>query len=658
MSTRTHRRAPALAITLAIVLIPSRSFTRSTDAGAPTSADAPGRSERSLYLPALLRGVRVDGSLPLLPGGGVAIGLTNEPDTLYLYSGDDRGAQVLDLLYDGPIDFVGHDHRPSVVERLPRVEDGPGDASVDHVTVRRGEPYVDPDSGEVVTATATITGLVQITTRFRLVDGLTWEDGVAVTADDSVWSRALACDPDTPTSKRVCERTAHYVALDARSVEWRGLPGFTDPESFTRFYTPLPRHQRGGAGRPMGAMTAAEILQDPVFTRQPLSYGPFRITAWLPGAVLRTERNPHYWRRAEGLPRLDDVAFRFLPCGACVVDRLVSGLIDVLPRTRARDVDVARLVADGGVRFRVRWVPRPLWDHIDFNVDPFDPLHGDPPLGACQAFRQAVAFGTDRAQMAELLNRGATPVWEGLTPAGHWAAPADAPRYPFDPDAARARLSTLGFEDTDGDGIREAVRAVRCSVVAGPDGATREHVIATGTVAHLTLQTTMDNPLREGLALLFQSNMKDIGIAVDLELLPAGLLFEDGPRGPVFGRTYALALFGWRSGYLPPVSLYRCDEIPDPANGWAGQNNTGWCDPAYDRAADAVDAALDRASARRASAEAQRILVDQMPALPVLQRLDVAAARSDLVFFRPDPTALSDTWNVEAWAFAVGGEAR
>lgn len=44
--------------------------------------------------------------------------------------------------------------------------------------------------------------------------------------------------------------------------------------------------------------------------------------------------------------------------------------------------------------------------------------------------------------------------------------------------------------------------------------------------------------------------------------------------------------------------------------------------------------------------------------LPVLQRLNVAAARADLLFFAPDPTAASDTWNAERWALAVGGAAR
>lgn len=637
-------------------------------AAARSPGSAPARATGDLphaaYLPLALGRVGLDFGPSLAKGGEVAIGSTSEPDSLYLYGGTTVAAQqVLDLLYDGPIDNVGHDHQPSAVERLPLLDDGRGDATVARVTVRPGEPYVDPASGEVVTATAVITGLVQVTARFRLVDGLTWEDGVAVDAADSVLSWRLSCHSDTPTSKLPCDRTVHYTALDARTVEWQGRPGFADPLYFTRFATPLPRHQRGAAGVPLADMPAADVLDDPVFTRRPLSYGPFRVTAWDAGRRIRAERNPFYWRRGEGLPRLDAVELRFLPDDPFVLDQLLAGAVDVLPRTRSYDISVNRLAAaDAAGIARLYWVPAPVWDHIDFNVDEVrhDPAHRfSAPLGACLGFRRAVAHGTRRDHMAALVNRGATGVWQGLTPPGHWAAPpAGTDPHPYDPDRARALLGSLGFEDADGDGTREAQHDVTCTVTTSAAGATRDHVIPAGTPARLVLQTTHGSWPRESLALLFQADMKDIGVAVDIELVAAQVLFQDGPAGPIFGRSFGFALFGWQSGYLPPAGLYRCDEIPGPENAWSGQNNTGWCDPAYDRAADAVAAALDRAAARQAALEAQRILAEQVPMLPVLQRLNVAAARADLLFFAPDPTAASDTWNAERWALAVGGAAR
>lgn len=49
--------------------------------------------------------------------------------------------------------------------------------------------------------------------------------------------------------------------------------------------------------------------------------------------------------------------------------------------------------------------------------------------------------------------------------------------------------------------------------------------------------------------------------------------------------------------------------------------------------------------------EAQRILAEQLPVIPLYLRLNVAASRPDMQGFTMDPTALSEFWNIEAFDY-------
>lgn len=78
----------------------------------------------------------------------------------------------------------------------------------------------------------------------------------------------------------------------------------------------------------------------------------------------------------------------------------------------------------------------------------------DHPLLADRALRQALALGTDPAVLwTRVYGTPAPPRLTALLPPGHWAAPPEAPAP--DVEAAGDRLATLGWRDSDGDGVRE-----------------------------------------------------------------------------------------------------------------------------------------------------------------------------------------------------------
>lgn len=587
---------------------------------------------------------------PAAQGGTLVIGQNQEPDTLYLYGGSMlAGSFVQNGLYE-TIEGADYDYQPVILTQLPKLENG--GATLEMVSVEAGEQYVDAETQEVVTATETIADLPQLVVTFEMVDGLTWQDGTTLTAADSVFSQQLACHPDSPTSKYTCERTVSYEATDDKTLVWTGLPGFTDQTYFTNFYTPLPRHQPGSDGTLMEEVEPTAILEDEEFTRRPWSYGPFKIDNWEAGDRIELSKNEYYWRADEGLPFLDQVIFRIIPDSNALLAAIKSGDIDVATQSgMGLDQYDALTEAEEAGELVPHYVVGTVWEHIDFNLNPIDDR---PALGACQQVRQAIAYGTDRQNMVDVIQKGQTSVQNTYIPAEHWAYPSEdmLTLYPYEPETAMQMLDDMGFTDSDGDGVREAAEDITCTINVDVEGNTQDQVIAAGTPLEFTLNTTEGNQMREEATLLFQQNMSDIGVGVNLEYLAANIFFEDGPDGPLFGRRFDLGQFAWLTGVQPPVSLYWCTEVPSEENAWAGQNQTGWCDPVYDQIAKQADNTLERADALPLYHQAQQIFSEAVPVLPLFARVKVMATTPDVVNFAPNPTINAETWNIESWGFA------
>jgi oligopeptide transport system substrate-binding protein len=137
--------------------------------------------------------------------------------------------------------------------------------------------------------------------RFRLRDGLVYSDGVAIRAQDFVWSLRRLADPATASAGlapwvdlldngravltgKITPDALGVSAPDARTVVIRlsrAAPYFPAITALPAF-APLPRHaiERHGA-----AWTRPENF---------VSNGPFVLQEWIPGQVLRTRANPRF----------------------------------------------------------------------------------------------------------------------------------------------------------------------------------------------------------------------------------------------------------------------------------------------------------------------------------------------------------------------------
>jgi len=559
--------------------------------------------------------------------------LPDEPDSLYLYGTDDLAARhIWQAIYDGPLDSRNYAYQPVILTDFPGLANG--DVALETVAVQAGDRVL-AASGEVVELTPGVTVkdasgqrvtfdgtpiLMQwMIVTFTLHPDLYWSDGALLTADDAVFSFELAADPATPTDKYIIERTADYRAVDVRTVVWSGVPGFLDRAYYLNFWHPLPRHA-------WGHLSAAELLSADVSTRHPLGWGPFVLREWVPGDHITVVRNSIYFRAPQGLPRLDEVTFRFISDPTMLVGDLLAGRCDVVTHDAA---DVVRAALPDQSQVRTLSAYDAPWELLAFGISPG---HDRPDFFEDVRVRQAVALCVDRQALANQALGPTGRVLHGYLPPEHPLYASDALTiWGYDPAAGQTLLAAAGWYDEDGDSVREAH-----AVPGIPDG----------TPFQVTYRTT-DAPLRVQTAQLIQTYLAACGIQVSVETRPPEALFAPGPEGVLFGRRFDLAQFSWRATSDPLCDLFLSSQIPDE-RGWDKPNVAGFLDDEYDTAClSALEALPGSEDYAAGHVEAQRIFSERLPVLPLFQREKVTLARTSVIGLAPDPTQASELWNIE-----------
>jgi peptide/nickel transport system substrate-binding protein len=578
--------------------------------------------------------------------------LSQEPETLYLYGGNYYPqAIIFEALYDGPMDNVAFTYQPVILQQIPTLDNG--GATLQAVSVPQGQ-FVVNDDGEPVmlepgqtirpsgcfsSACAIVYGggavmMDQFVVTFDLLSGLTWADGTALTANDSLYSYNLAGHPDTPTNKFVKDRTFSYAVNSDTQVQWTGLPGFIDSTYFLNFWTPLPEHL-------WGTYTAAELLTEPISSQTPLGYGPYLIDEWVAGSHVALHANPYYFRSSEGLPAFDQLIVHF---STNLEGDMLAGDCDIAPVADEIPVDTLNLYEELGL-LQLVTAPGTTYEHMDFGIQPASYDDGWQPGDRPDFFsdghvRRAFAYCLDRQTLADTLYAGHGTVLHAYVASSHPYYPADATEYPFDPGQGRALLEAAGWVDDDN--IPTTPRVYSGSTPSIP----------TGTAFSVNYWTTNATLRMEAAALIAADFLNHCGIQLNLQFWAASEFFSDGPDGPVFGRQFDLATYAWVTGNSPPCDLYHSTQIPGLNTGWGGYNNSGYSNVLYDNACDTALASLTEADKLAHHQEAIRIFTQDLPILPLFQRLKVGAAAPTITGFVLDTTE-NYLWNIEEIGFIV-----
>jgi peptide/nickel transport system substrate-binding protein len=346
----------------------------------------------------------------------------------------------------------------------------------------------------------------------HLRPGLTWSDGVPLTADDVLFSMRAIYDPKVESAL-------------ADSLSSGGQPlraAAPDPQTvvFT-FAAPsgrgirmldglpiLPKHKLEAA---LTAGTFASAYNTSTPPAEVVGAGPFVLREYQPGQRVVMDRNPRYWRKAPdgaALPYLDRLVLQIIPEQNAELLRIQSGETD-LTSTELRPEDyvpVRRAEEEGRLRL-IELGVGPDADALWFCLKP--EVKGKDPRFAFVSrpeFRRAISYAVDREAFAETVFLGAAvPVWGPITPGNtRWFWP-DIPRYPPNDDTAKMLLRELGLEDRNGNGVVEDAK---------------------GTEARFTVITQRGIGWYERGAAVVRDELARVGIAMEIAPLELGALIQ------------------------------------------------------------------------------------------------------------------------------------
>lgn len=438
-----------------------------------------------------------------------------------------------------------------------------------------------------------------LTIAFDLDPRATWHDGVPVTSRDIVFSFARERDSTVDPDRALLLR---YLATVTAEGDHRVVMRFRRayPEQFydaTFHVQPLPAHL-------VDTIPPARFAASG-FVRQPVGNGPYRWVRREAGRQLELAAVPAFFL---GTPTIDRVVFLTARDPEAQINLILDGSADVFENVPPVS-GPPRLAANRGMRL----VSLPSFStvYLLFNQRAYGDRSRPHPILADPGVRRSIAMAIDRVTLVRsAYGRFAVPL-EAPSAQAHWTHRL-VPRGPaYDPAAARALLTRLGWVDRDGDGVREK----------------------DGVPLVLRLNVPASSASRAVMAPQVQEQLRRVGVRVELFRMDFPVFAEHRFKG-----EFDLDLSGATMDPTPSgiVQSWSC--------AGRGGSNVGWfCDPG-------LDSLLDRAIYSTRSSErdwqaAYAALQRDVPAVFLASPTNSIAVHTRYrnVTFRPE-SLYGDVW--------------
>jgi len=274
-------------------------------------------------------------------------------------------------------------------------------------------------------------------------EGVRWEDGVPVTAEDVKFSLELWTDPAIAYEYRFFDS---ITVLDTHTLRMT----FKEPVTATVFVynwlAIVPRHLLDGLD--------VERLFSWPFWIQPVGDGPFQYVRHVPGVMTELAANSDYYGRAPDIKRI------VLRYGGNGLTELLGGNVDIA--TRITPLEVLQLTGDP--RFRI-YHKVSYSQHVAIVWNHRDPMFRD------AGVRRALTMSIDRRELHGVMNYPADlPIFDvPITTRHHLQGTVPDP-LPYDPEGASRLFADAGWVDTDGDEILDrAGKDFQFTLLASPE---------------------------------------------------------------------------------------------------------------------------------------------------------------------------------------------
>lgn len=445
-----------------------------------------------------------------------------------------------------------------------------------------------------------------LTLAFHIDPRARWHDGRHVTAADVVFTYDAYVDPRVGSPYRTSLRWISAVTLrDSLTAVFRFRRRY--PEMFydaVYHMRILPGHLLRNLPR--------DQWQTAAFGRAPIGDGPYRFAAWKAGERLELVADSTFFLGRPAIPRL---IWRFTPDLQVAVTQLVAGEADA----------IEVLVSPDNIE-RVKAAPHlatypykgAAYGYLGFNLAANGDSTKPHPLFADRDVRRALAMATDRARLLKSMFGENAKVPPGPMSQLWWIWDPEIRELPYDTAQAGRLLTTRGWIDSDGDGVRDRA----------------------GARLAFRLLVPTSSAVRRGYARLLQEEFRRIGVDVQIDEVEFSVFTQRAQAG-----QFDALLQTWNTDPTPSSGINQTW-----TRGGIGHSNyLRYASAPFDQLVEQAGTTFDRTVARSSWRAAMELINQDAPAVFLFAVQNVAAIhrRVDNVTIRPDSWwALVRTWRI------------
>jgi peptide/nickel transport system substrate-binding protein len=421
-----------------------------------------------------------------------------------------------------------------------------------------------------------------LTVTFHTVPNAKWSDGQALTAEDVAFTfNMIKKYADGPTASwagavtflKTIEATdantvvATYDQPSGTALFDLGLTPILPPQVWSQYAT--------GDGKTL--KTFPNVPED----GKPLvGGGPFVMTEYKKNDIALFQANPNWYGQK---PNIEGFGLQFFRDEDAMITALKTDQLDAIneiPPTSVETLKSAGMDVPVGQALSLR-------DFI-INSDPNKTEHRE--LLNPQV-REAMEYAIDRDSIVQTAWLGYAAPGSTIIPAGNatggteWHDPSAQP-LPFDIDKANQILDSLGFK-MGSDGVRVA------------DG----HPMSYQVVFPQDEEGAGDRAFQ-----IIQQDFKQIGIQLAQQRLDDNAAWNAMYCGGKCGYDFDLAMWDWFPAADPDfiLSVLTCDQ-------YGSWNDTGYCNPAYDKLYKEQKSTTDPAARQRIVFQMQELVAKDRP---------------------------------------------
>ncbi|MCC7150825.1 MAG: peptide ABC transporter substrate-binding protein [Rubrivivax sp.] len=409
---------------------------------------------------------------------------------------------------------------------------------------------------------------------WKLKQGVTWHDGKPFTADDVLFTAAYAGDPAAAMVTVAAYKDIKLVKVDAYTVRVefpKPTPFWSEPLTGIVGCI-LPKHV-------FEPYMGAKSRENPA-NLKPVGTGPYKLTDFKPGDLLRAEANKNY--HIVNQPYFDSLEIKgggdatsaaraVLQTGEYDIGWNLAVEDDILKRLEAAGKGRMAFYEGSDIEFVLLNVTDP-WKEVDGERASAKSKH---PAFSDKAVRDAMSLLIDRKGIAEVIyGRGAITTANFLNNPPRFRSPNTS--YEFNPEKANQVLDAAGWKK-GADGIR-----------------------AKGDVKlKFVYQTSVSSPRQKCQAIIKDACAK-AGIDLELKSVVAAVYFGGDFANPDTYQKFWADMEMYTTTMTQPdpqffMEQFTTDQIAQKANKWASRNLARWSNAEYDATFKAAQVELDPA---------------------------------------------------------------